>query len=86
MKKYPNVVLDDLEGTKDNPCLVVWLSDKDPKLSVDVFRTRAQATAVSIAVIPSLLEQGVHKHTVSVFQDTNTCRKCFQQCKGKYKW
>lgn len=69
IKEYPNTALDDLKGTEDNPCLVVRLSHIDTKLSVDVFRT--QSTPVSIAIVPSLLEQGVHTDTVSALQDSN---------------
>ena len=77
IKEYPNTALNVLEGTKDSPCLVVCLSHIAPKLSVDVFRIRARDAAVSIAVIPSLLEQGIDTYTVSALQDINTCRKYF---------
>ena len=77
IKEYPNTALNVLEGTKKNPCLVVCLSHIAPKLSVDVFRIRARHAAVSIAVVPSLLEQGIDTYTVSALQDISTCKKHF---------
>lgn len=67
IKTYPNSVLDDLKVTESyKPCLVVQLSYINKKLSVDVFRTGR--TTVSIAIVPSLLEQGIDADTVRVLQ------------------
>ena len=65
---YPKAPLDDLEGTKDDPCLVVRLSHTEPQLSVDVFKTNRGA--FTIAIFPSLIEQGIDKTTVRSLHET----------------
>ena len=57
---HPQVPLDDLKGTKEDPCLVVQCSTD---LALKVLNTNP--AAFSIATVPTLMEQGITKYKVS---------------------
>jgi len=59
VEAYPQVPLDDLKGSKEDPCLVVQCPTD---LALKVFGTNP--AAFSIATIPALMEQGIEKYKV----------------------
>jgi len=76
VNKHPQVPLDDLNGTKEDPCLVV-LCPTD--LALKVFGTNP--AAFSIATVPTLMEQGITKYKVSY----GACARVYDiQCADLY--
>jgi len=76
VEAYPQVPLDDLKGSKEDPCLVVQCPTD---LALKVFGTNP--AAFSIATVPTLMEQGITKYKVSY----RACARVYDiQCADLY--